>query len=209
MMYVQSIPSSKSPKIRQFYTFFVNNLKNKQLAIFVRKVKQLLNNFLGRFECCNLTIFVEFHKIAHKIIKASFELHNTSQKQSISILISLWSSILLKQLTINDKKLTIIYTLKGAIFVNLLNDLGAASKCQLFMKKRKCIWTKSKNIYNINAFYRISNEVLYITHLMFPIRTKSKDTKTLLIWEINSKSFPIKFNHVSSRWMNVVSFWHT
>ena len=78
MMWVQPLPSSKSPKIRQFYTFFVNNLENKQLAIFVQKVKQLLNNFFRRFECCNLTILVEFHKIAYKITKASFELHNTS-----------------------------------------------------------------------------------------------------------------------------------
>ena len=78
MMWVQPLPSRKSPKIRQFYTFFVNNLENKPLAIFVQKINQLLNNFLGRLECCNLTILVEFHKIGYKITKASFELYNSS-----------------------------------------------------------------------------------------------------------------------------------
>ena len=78
MMWVQPIPCSKFPKIRQFYTFFGNSLKNKHLAIFVQKVKQLLNNFLGRFKCRNLTILVECHEIVYEITKASFELHNHS-----------------------------------------------------------------------------------------------------------------------------------
>ena len=78
MMWVQPFSPSKSPKIRQFYTFFVSNLENKQLAIFVQKVKQLLNTFLRWFERCSLRILVEFHKIGYKITKASFKLRNTS-----------------------------------------------------------------------------------------------------------------------------------
>ena len=51
------------------YTQFLND-KNKQLRQFSsKKIKQLLNNFLGQFEMENKKILVKLHKIWNIITK--------------------------------------------------------------------------------------------------------------------------------------------